>query len=116
MLPSRRNAYFQEIEDRKNERRQAKSPQKIACFLGLSFWRDFGRVWGWFWEVEIHDFRCFFDIFSMQNFECNLEGQKIEKNGQQDDEALISAVCAGLGGKHYRMGGNLPKPEIQALP
>ena len=46
---------------------------------------DFGRVWGGFWEAEILDFRTFFDIFSLQNLECNLEGQKIEKKAPKND-------------------------------
>ena len=48
------------------------------------FWKDFGRVLEGFWEAQILDFRIFFVIFSMQILECKLEGQKIEKNGQQD--------------------------------
>ena len=34
-----------------------------------------------FWETKILDFHTFFIIFSMQNLECNLEGQNIEKKG-----------------------------------
>ena len=47
---------------------------------------DFGRVLGELGEANILDFRTFFVIFSMQNLECNLEGQKIEKKGQQEAE------------------------------
>ena len=47
---------------------------------------DFGWVLGGFGEAKIHDFRTFFVIFSMQNLDCNLEGQKIEKKGLQDGE------------------------------
>ena len=39
----------------------------------------FGRVLGGVWKAKILDFRTFVDVFSMQNFDCNLEGQKIEK-------------------------------------
>ena len=52
---------------------------KFACFLGPRFWKGFGRVLGGFWEAKILDFRTFFAVFSMQNFECNLEGQKKRK-------------------------------------
>ena len=34
---------------------------------------------GGVWEPKTIDFRTLFDVFSMQNFDCNLEGQKIEK-------------------------------------
>ena len=51
------------------------SSQKLHVFWDF----DFGRVLGGFWEAKILDFRTFFAVFSMQNFECNLEGQKIEK-------------------------------------
>ena len=58
---------------------------------------------GRFGEAQILDFLIFFDIFSMQNLECNLEGQKIEKNthltGSAGDFEAGSAVCAGLGGR-----------------
>ena len=49
---------------------------------------DFGRVWGVFWEAKIFDFRIFFLIFSMQNLECNLEGQKIEKKMAKNNPDL----------------------------
>ena len=44
---------------------------------------DFGRVLGGVWEAKTLDFRTFFDVFSMQNLDCNLEGQKIEKKSHQ---------------------------------
>ena len=64
---------------------------------------DFGTVLGGFWEAKILDFRTFFVIFSMQNLECNLEGQKTEKNVGKTRAVIIfsadSAVRAGLGGR-----------------
>ena len=45
-LPSRRNAYFQEIEDKTNQKNQAKNDAKLHVFEDL----DFGRIWGGFWE------------------------------------------------------------------
>ena len=48
------------------------------------FWNiDFGRISEGFWEAKILDFRIFFVIFSMQNLECNLEGQEIEKKSHK---------------------------------
>ena len=76
-------------------------------------------ILGPFWEAKIDDFRIFFVIFSMQNLECKLEGQKIEKNARKEAEAIFLSRFGGPcgpGGKDYRMGGSLPKPEIQALP
>ena len=73
-----------------------------------AFWVGFGRVLG----------GTFFDIFSMQNFECNLEGQKIEKKvaknifGPNFGSALRSVRAWGEG---FRMGGSLPKSEISSL-
>ena len=67
------------------------------------FVEDFGRILGPFWEGKIIDFRTFFAIFSMQNLECKLEGQKIEKKRQQERSSpfhpLGLAVRAGLGGR-----------------
>ena len=34
---------------------------------------DFGKVLGGVWEPKTIDFRTLFDVFSMQNFDCNLE-------------------------------------------
>ena len=51
----------------------------------------FGRVLGGVWEAKIVDFRTFFDIFSMQNLECNLEGQKIEKKGHKTSDCRLLA-------------------------
>ena len=71
--------------------------------ISKAFWKDFGRVWGGFWEAEILDFRTFFVIFSKQNLECNLEAQKIEKKRRQNDLrhqfGVAAAVCAALGGR-----------------
>ena len=44
---------------------------------------DFGGVLEGFWEAKRVDFRTFFDVFSMQNLDCNLEGQKIEKKSHK---------------------------------
>ena len=35
------------------------------------------------WEAQTIDFHTFFDVFSMQNLDCNLEGQKIEKKSHK---------------------------------
>ena len=69
---------------------------------------DFGRVWGGFWEAKIFDFRTFFVIFSMQNLECNLEGQEIEKKKPQDNRFPLlgagSAVIWRLLGRKKKRG------------
>ena len=59
----------------------------------------FGEVLGGFWEAKILDFRTFFVMFSMLNFECNLERQKIEKKGSKNFFPAILAACAVLGGR-----------------
>ena len=53
------------------------------------FGQGFGRVLGGVWEAKILDFRFFFVIFSMQNLECNLEGQKIEKKGHKTSDCRL---------------------------
>ena len=78
MLPSRRNANFQEIEDRKNEKHQAEIHEKSHVFWNidfdffthlklscnfLTFFNDFsssfggfGVVWGWILGGFFRDF------------------------------------------------------------
>ena len=56
---------------------------------------DFGWVLGGFWEAQIHDFRIFFVYFSMQNLDCNLEGQKIEKKGLQGADGANLPLRSG---------------------
>ena len=69
---------------------------------------DFGRVLERFGEAKILDFRNLLDVFSYQNLECNLEGQKFEKNCQQEasgnflKDFLRSVRARGEG---FRMGG-----------
>ena len=46
VLPSRRNANFQEIEDRKNEKHQANIDEKSHVFWNI----DLDRILGGFWE------------------------------------------------------------------
>ena len=48
VLPSRRNANFQEIEDRKNEQHQAEIDEKSHVFWNF----DFRWVLGGFWEAK----------------------------------------------------------------
>ena len=43
-----------------------KNRAKIACFLGMRFWRHFGRVLGGFWEARILDFRIFSIVFDVK--------------------------------------------------
>ena len=71
------------------------------------FWKHFGKVLGGVWEANIVDFRIFFSFFSMQNLECNLEGQKIKKKTKRQQ---ITASWGEVGGhleapgKENRMG------------
>ena len=60
------------------------------------------------WEAKILDFRTFFIIFSMQNFDCNLEGQKIEKNCQQERSSpILGSILRYVRpwGEGFRKGG-----------
>ena len=54
----------------------------------------------------------------MQNFECNLEGQKIAKKRKNAKFPAVSAVCAGLGGRIIGCGGGKVglnfKPDLKA--
>ena len=74
---------------------------------------DLGKILGRFWEAQIIDFRNFFDIFSMQNLECNLGRQKIKKNCQQE-APTHSGRPTGLAPKATGKGreGVNPSPEI----
>ena len=67
--------------------------------MDIDFGRVLGGFWEGFWEAKIIDFRTFFAIFSMPNFDCNLEGQKIEKKGAKKFFPAIFAVSAVLGGR-----------------
>ena len=71
----------------------AKIDEKTLIFKDL----DFKGVWGGFWETKNIDFRTFFDVFSMQNLECNLEEQKIEKK-QKGTKRQISTSWRQVGG------------------
>ena len=85
----------------------SKMRSKIMCFLEPPFGRVLGRVLGEFWEAETLDFRIFFVIFSMQNFDCNFEGPKIEKKSRQDGECENLALDSGrprLPGERNREG------------
>ena len=68
---------------------------------------DFGGVLGGFWEAKIHDFRTSFDVFSMQNLECNLRAQTIEKIKQ--NERKMSAKSRGTHRREWQTtaGGTL---------
>ena len=68
----------------------------------------------------IYDFDTFLMIFSMQNFACNLEGQKFEKKMPKAEKDLNfeadSAVPASLGGSIVGWGGRQIWPKFQAWP
>ena len=69
---------------------------------------DFEKVLEGFWEAKILDFRTFFYVFSYQNLECNLEGQKFEKNCQQEAKVQVRYIVrryVRAWGEGFRMGG-----------
>ena len=83
---------------------------------------DFGSVLGVFWEgfekPKILDFRIFFDVFSMESLECNLEGQNIEKKGPKTIwTQLLKPVRRSVRawGQGLGWGESLPKSEISSL-
>ena len=73
----RENKHFQEIEDwqKKINQKSMKNRMFFGTSISEAFCKDFGKIL----EAKILDFRIFFDVFSMQNLECKLEGQQIEK-------------------------------------
>ena len=75
---------------------------------------------GGVWEPKSIDFRTLFDVFSMQNFDCNLERQKIVKKGPKNNPDLNfrvgAAVCAGLGGRIIGWGEGKFWPQFKAWP
>ena len=76
---------------------------------------QFGRVWG----TKIHKFLTFFVFLSMQNLECNLEGQKIEKNAPKKKRNMFWSQFGGPcrpEGKDVGWGESLPELEFKALP
>ena len=75
VLPSRRNANFQEFKVPKKEKNQANIDEKSYVLGGI----DFGWILEGFWEAKILDFRNFFVIFSMQKLKCKKFGQKMKK-------------------------------------
>ena len=62
---------------------------KINMFFGHRFGVALGWVLEGVWEAKNLNFRTFFDVFSKQILKEFLAGQKIEKNGQQSDKAVI---------------------------
>ena len=79
---------------------------------------DFGRVLGGFWEAKIPNFRIFFNIFSMQNFESIWKVKKLQKMDPKPFMTLFWARCCGAcgpGGKDLGWGESLPKSEISSL-
>ena len=69
---------------------------------------DFGLVLGGVWEAKTLDFHIFFDVFSMQNLDRNLEGQKIEKKSHKSPIFPLlgagSAVVPRLLGREKERG------------
>ena len=67
--------------------------RKNRMFLENAIWeafgKGFGRVWGWFWEAQIHNFRIFFDVFSML---ISKRGSKGEKNGPRREKMAVGPL------------------------
>ena len=64
--------------------------------IAIAFWDGFGRP-----KCSISHF---FDVFSMQNLECNLEGQKIEKKRSKIFSLWFWRYVRAWG-EDFRMGG-----------
>ena len=115
----RENQYFQEIEDRKNAKNPTKIHEKSYVFWDI----DFGWILGGFWEGFGRPKSLIFALFS-SFFRCKFlnatwKGKKSKKWTQNHFTHLFGGRCCGpcrLGGKDYRMGGSLPRPQFQALP
>ena len=95
VLPSRRNANFQEIEDRKNEKHQAKIDEKSHVFWNF----DFDRILEGFWEGFGKPKSSIFTLFSMF-FRCHFssavrKAKKTTKMGQQDAESNFLTLGSG---------------------
>ena len=59
---------------------------------------DFGRVLGGFWEVKNLDFRTFFDVVSMLNFERCFESKNLRKKCQTMKFDAILGRAGGMCG------------------
>ena len=97
VLPSRRNANFQEIEDRKNEKHQAKIDEKSCVFWII----DFDWILGGFWEglesskpLIFALFSAFFRIkFSMIFWKAK-KSKKLANNDAQKGTGDIGSASA----------------------
>ena len=78
---------------------RTKIGEKSHVFWNVDFKMIFGLVLGRVCEPKTIDFRTFFDVFSMQNLDCNLEGQKNRKKKLIFFFPAIFAVSAALGGR-----------------
>ena len=77
---------------------------------------DFGRVLGGVWEAKIHDFRTFFDVFSMLFFKRDAEGEQIEKNFEKTKLfRFLASVCGGpqAAGERKRIGVRILQIELR---
>ena len=81
---------------------------------------DFGSILERFWEGSGKPksliFTLFFNIFSMQTFDCNLEGQKIEKKNFNIFFPAIFTVSAALGGRIIGWGEACLSLKFEAWP
>ena len=80
---------------------------KNHTFVGTSILNGFGTGFGRGLETKIHDFRTFFDVFSMSFFERASEGEKIGKKCEKTKlfRFLASGFrCLEAGGERFRKG------------
>ena len=98
-VPSRRNAYFQEIEDPPKLTIQLKFDNKLSVFWDIGFGRilgGFGEGFGRPKSLIFQNFRCFFEA----NFEAYFEElQKRFKDGLRDFGPWSFGPGVSLGGR-----------------
>ena len=98
---------------------RAKIDEKMHVLGDIDFGSIFERFWEGFGRPKSTIF-AFFSIF----FRCKILGatwkdKKSKKKANKRPRVIFLVDFCGLcdpGGKDYRMGGSLPKPEFQALP
>ena len=96
VLPSRRNANFQEIDVAKKLKKRTKIDEKLHVFGDI----DFGRIWGGFWEGFGRPKSSIFALFSMF-FRCRFssavgKAKKSRKNAKKTNfSAFWRRVCGG---------------------
>ena len=105
VLPARRNANFQEIEDRKNEKNQAKVDEKSHVFWNI----DFDRILRGFWEGFDRPkplIFAFFSAFFRSKFSMIFWKAKKSKKLAQPAKPIIENESSPGPGLHWGIRGN----------